>query len=116
MDGEAEQSGQTPKESLGSHGATMLRERAGTRNCVGCPTFACRWQMWVGAIVAVRRSCSVRYHALVMDKRHYYFKLIPPRLTFPADITEQEKALMNEHDDYCEQQFGAGKLLAYGPV
>jgi hypothetical protein len=29
-----------------------------------------------------------------MDKRHYYFKLIVPRPTFPADITEQEKDLM----------------------
>lgn len=51
-----------------------------------------------------------------MDKRYYYLKLIPPRPTFPADITEQEKALMNEHSAYCERQFEAGKLLAYGPV
>jgi uncharacterized protein len=51
-----------------------------------------------------------------MDKRHYYFKLIVPRPTFPADITEQEKDLMNEHGTYCERQFAAGKLLAYGPV
>jgi uncharacterized protein YciI len=60
--------------------------------------------------------CGVRYHALTMDKRHYYLKLIAPRPTFPADITEQERALMNEHSAYCEQQFAAGKLLAYGPV
>ena len=51
-----------------------------------------------------------------MDTRHYYFKLIPPRPTFPADITAQEKALMGEHTAYCERQFAAGKLLAYGPV
>ena len=51
-----------------------------------------------------------------MDKRHYYFKLIAPRPTFPADITEQEKDLMNEHGAYCERQFAAGKLMAYGPV
>jgi uncharacterized protein len=51
-----------------------------------------------------------------MDKRHYYLKLIPPRATFPGDITPQEKALMDEHGAYCEQQFAAGKLLAYGPV
>ena len=51
-----------------------------------------------------------------MDKKHYYFKLIPPRPTFPADITEHEKSLMGEHAVYCEQQFAAGKLLAYGPV
>jgi uncharacterized protein YciI len=51
-----------------------------------------------------------------MDKKHYYFKLIPPRPTFPADITEQEKALMGQHGAYCAEQFAGGKLLAYGPV
>ncbi len=51
-----------------------------------------------------------------MDKRHFYLKLIAPRATFPADITDQEKALMGRHGIYCEQQFAAGKLLAYGPV
>jgi uncharacterized protein len=61
-------------------------------------------------------KCGVRYHALTMDKRHFYLRLIAPRPTFPADITEQEKALMGEHSVYCEQQFAAGKLLAYGPV
>jgi len=58
----------------------------------------------------------VRYDDLAMNKQHYYFKLIPPRPTFPGDITDQEKTLMDEHGAYCEQQFSAGKLLAYGPV
>jgi uncharacterized protein len=51
-----------------------------------------------------------------MNKQHYYFKLIPPRPTFPFDITREEKALMDEHSVYFQQQFEAGKLLLYGPV
>ncbi len=51
-----------------------------------------------------------------MDKQHFYLKLIPPRPTFPGDITDNERALMEEHGAYCVQQFAAGKLLAYGPV
>jgi uncharacterized protein len=51
-----------------------------------------------------------------MSKLHYFFKLIPPRSTFPYDITEQEKALMDEHAAYFQQRFEAGKLLLYGPV
>jgi len=51
-----------------------------------------------------------------MDKRHFYFKLIPPRATFPHDITPEESALMAQHSTYCQQQFDTGKLLAYGPV
>jgi uncharacterized protein YciI len=51
-----------------------------------------------------------------MDKHHYYFKLIPPRPTFPHDITGEERELMDKHSDYFQQQFDAGKLLLYGPV
>jgi uncharacterized protein len=51
-----------------------------------------------------------------MNKQHYYFKLIPPRPTFPQDITEKEAALMKEHGAYFQQHFDAGKLLLYGPV
>jgi uncharacterized protein YciI len=51
-----------------------------------------------------------------MDKQHFFFKLIPPRTTFPSDITPEEGALMKQHSDYCQQQFEAGKLLTYGPV
>ena len=54
--------------------------------------------------------------AIAMNKQHYFFKLIPPRPTFPQDMTDEEKVLMDEHSDYFQQQFDAGKLLLYGPV
>jgi uncharacterized protein len=51
-----------------------------------------------------------------MAKQHYFFRLIPPRPTFPHDITAEEKRLMDEHALYFRQQFEAGKVLLYGPV
>jgi hypothetical protein len=51
-----------------------------------------------------------------MEKQHYFFKLIPPRQTFPADITADEAALMVQHSVYWADNFAAGKLLAYGSV
>src|SRR3954447_24450611 len=51
-----------------------------------------------------------------MDKQQFYFKLIPPRDTFPSDITDEERALMAQHAAYCQQHFDAGRLLVYGPV
>ena len=51
-----------------------------------------------------------------MPKQHYFFKLVPPRSTFPHDITDEEKRLMDEHSRYFDEQFRAGKLLLYGPV
>jgi uncharacterized protein len=51
-----------------------------------------------------------------MAKQHYYFKLIPPRSTFPHDITAEETRLMEEHSRYFDQQFAAGTVLVFGPV
>lgn len=51
-----------------------------------------------------------------MPKLHYFFRLIAPRPTFPYDMTEDEKRLMDEHAIYFGKQFAAGKLLLYGPV
>jgi uncharacterized protein YciI len=51
-----------------------------------------------------------------MNKRCYFFKLIPPRPTFPHDITESERALMHEHAAWFQRGFASGKLLLYGPV
>jgi len=51
-----------------------------------------------------------------MNKQHFYLKLVPPRATFPADITKEEQALMAQHSAYCQQHFEAGKLLLFGPV
>jgi uncharacterized protein len=51
-----------------------------------------------------------------MSKHHFYFKLIPPRATFAADITADERASMHEHARYLREVFDAGKILIYGPV
>ena len=49
-------------------------------------------------------------------KQHYFFKLIPPRPTFPGDITGEETRLMDEHFRYFQEHFAAGRLLLFGPV
>ena len=51
-----------------------------------------------------------------MSKQFYFGKLVPPRPTFPGDITDHEKHLMAEHARYARAQFDAGLLVVYGPV
>ncbi len=51
-----------------------------------------------------------------MTKQHYFFKLIPPRPTFPQDMTDEERRLMDEHSRYFQEHFAAGRILLYGPV
>jgi uncharacterized protein len=47
---------------------------------------------------------------------HFLYKLIPPRPTFPADMTEEEGAVMQEHFGYWSRVIGERQGVAYGPV
>jgi hypothetical protein len=47
---------------------------------------------------------------------HFLYKLIGSRSTFPRDITEAERALMNQHSTYWREFFKGGVLLVLGPV
>jgi hypothetical protein len=51
-----------------------------------------------------------------MSQQHFFVRLIPPRATFPMDMTAEEKLLMQEHVRYTQEKFAAGKVLLYGPV
>ena len=51
-----------------------------------------------------------------MSKQFYFGKLMPPRPTFPGDMSDHEKHLMSEHARYARSQFEAGRLVIYGPV
>jgi uncharacterized protein YciI len=47
---------------------------------------------------------------------YFFFKLLPPRPTFPADITPEEAGLMQQHVVYWRGKMAEGQMLAFGPV
>ena len=47
---------------------------------------------------------------------YFFYKLIPPRPTFPADITPEEAGLMQQHVAYWRGKMAEGQVLAFGPV
>ena len=51
-----------------------------------------------------------------MSAMHYLYKLIPPRPTFAADMTEVEAAVMAEHAEYWTALVDEGPVVAFGPV
>ncbi len=51
-----------------------------------------------------------------MAKKHFYVRLLPPRATFAADMTEGERSHMREHVAYFAGLFQQGKVLIFGPV
>src|SRR5215469_8341427 len=48
--------------------------------------------------------------------RHFFCTLKPPRITFPADITPEESALMHAHADYWRERMREGHAVVFGPV
>ena len=51
-----------------------------------------------------------------MNKKHFFLKLIPPRTTFMMDMTEEEKAIMQQHVVYWGKLLNDGIAIVYGPV
>jgi uncharacterized protein len=47
---------------------------------------------------------------------HFVYKLIPPRPTFAADMTEAEKGVMGEHAGYWTDLFEEGVVVVFGVV
>ena len=47
---------------------------------------------------------------------HFLCRLIPPRPTFPADMTSAEAAVMQRHAAYWRELLAQGKAIAFGPV
>jgi hypothetical protein len=45
----------------------------------------------------------------------FFFKLHPPRASFPGDITAEEQAVIAEHVAYWEAELGRS-VLTFGPV
>lgn len=47
---------------------------------------------------------------------YFLYKLNPPRLSFPADMTPAERTLMQEHAVYWRGLMQKGWVIAFGPV
>ena len=51
-----------------------------------------------------------------MNRDRVVYRLIPPRGTFAADMSEAEKAAMVEHAAYWTDLFEAGRVVVFGVV
>ena len=51
-----------------------------------------------------------------MSRNHFVYKLVPPRPTFAADMTEAEQAIMGEHAAYWTNLFEDGRVVVFGVV
>jgi uncharacterized protein YciI len=49
-------------------------------------------------------------------KKYFLCKLIPPRPTFPQDMTDAEAKLMQQHVTYWNTLMDRGLVIVFGPV
>jgi uncharacterized protein len=47
---------------------------------------------------------------------HFVYKLIAPRPTFAADMSQEEQAIMGEHAAYWRELFQGGSVVVFGVV
>lgn len=50
------------------------------------------------------------------EKKYFALKLIPPRSTFAQDMSEEERAIMQQHVAYWRDLTDKGITIVYGPV
>jgi uncharacterized protein YndB with AHSA1/START domain len=50
------------------------------------------------------------------EASYFLCRLIPPRATFPFDMSAEEGAMMGRHADYWRARLGAGGAIVFGPV
>lgn len=48
--------------------------------------------------------------------KHYCCRLLTPRASFPADMTADERVLMQAHAAYWREHMGEGRVVVFGPV
>lgn len=50
------------------------------------------------------------------EKKNFFLKLNPPRATFMADMTPDERAVMQQHVAYWGPYVADGTVIVLGPV
>jgi uncharacterized protein YciI len=51
-----------------------------------------------------------------MNKKYFVIKLLPSRQDFALTMTEEEKAIMQQHVEYWKPYMAEGVMLVFGPV
>ena len=50
------------------------------------------------------------------DIKHFFLKLVPPLVSFMADMTTEERLIMQQHVVYWKPYINDGTVIVLGPV
>jgi uncharacterized protein YndB with AHSA1/START domain len=86
-----------------------LRHEGFADRVASCRNHTSGWERVLGWLAADLQPKAAPAH-------YFLFKLLPPRTTFPQDITPEERTIMGAHVGYWSGKLAEGKILAFGPV
>jgi uncharacterized protein len=73
-------------------------------------------QAWILEQVEQAETPSPTQGVAATPTSYFVYKLIPPRPTFPVDMTDAEAAIMEQHFAYWRRFEELGSVVVYGPV
>jgi uncharacterized protein YciI len=50
------------------------------------------------------------------SRKYFFVRLLPPRPSFPFDMSDAERAIMQQHVVYWTERLQEGMAVAFGPV
>jgi uncharacterized protein len=77
------------------------------------------FSVWRFAVARLKCSNSASWAIPAssnIQMQYFLYRLIPPRPTFPQDMTETESQIMARHVGYWSQLLAKGIVVAFGPV
>jgi uncharacterized protein YndB with AHSA1/START domain len=97
-------------ESIDGGSRVTLRHEGFHGRAESCAGHAEGWERvlgWLGGHLAGGTSSA---------KKYFFCRLVPPRSTFPADMTPAEVKGMKEHAEYWRGHAARGTAVVFGPV
>lgn len=94
-----------------------LRHEGFAGQAESCASHASGWEMvlgWLDAHAAEPRDSA--QPASTISRSYYLCKLVPPRPSFPFDMSEAEGRVMQEHVGYWTELLRKGSAVLFGPV
>jgi uncharacterized protein YndB with AHSA1/START domain len=95
-------------ESIESGTRLTLRHEGFALRADSCRGHAEGWERVLGWLAA--------FATKEPPPRYVMCRLVPPRATFPGDMTAEEAALMGKHAAYCRELVDEGVGVVFGPV
>lgn len=103
-------------DSVASGTRVTLRHEGFAGRPESCSAHSSGWELVLGWLDAHVAEPQAEAASARVPSSYFLFRLLPPRPTFPMDMNEAERKVMQEHVVYWTGLLQEGVAVAFGPV